>query len=78
VRRLGPNSFGEELTPGAVEDCNLGPLVDQPLAATLPIPGSLVVVGPAALLDGRVRQPDGQAVDDLLTGHPPKTWRTWR
>jgi hypothetical protein len=43
VRRLGPNSDGEELTPGAVTDCSLGLLVDQPLAATLPAPGSLLV-----------------------------------
>jgi hypothetical protein len=75
VRRLGPNSFGEELTPGAVDDCSLGLLVDQPLAATLPAPGSVVVVGPSALLDARVRQPDGRAVYDLLTGHPDRTSR---
>jgi hypothetical protein len=75
VRRLGPNSSGEELTPGAVEDSYLGLLVDQPLAATLPAPGSLLVVGPSALLDARVRQPDGQAVYDLLTGHPDRTSR---
>jgi hypothetical protein len=75
VRRLGPNSAGEELAPGAVEDCYLGLLVDQPLAATLPAPGSLVVVGPAALLDGRVRQPDGRAVYDLLSGLPDRTSR---
>ncbi len=72
VRRLGPNSSGEELTPGAVDDCYLGLLVDQPLAASLPAPGSLLVVGPAALLDERVRQPDGRAVYDLLTGHPER------
>jgi hypothetical protein len=70
-----PNSAGEELSPGAVEDCYLGLLVDQPLAATLPTPGSLVVVGPSALLDARVRQPDGRAVYDLLTGHPDRTSR---
>jgi hypothetical protein len=75
VRRLGPNSFGEELTPGAVEDCYLGLLVDQPLAGTLPAPGSLLVVGPSALLDERVRQPDGRAVYDLVTGHPDRTSR---
>jgi hypothetical protein len=75
VRRLGPNSAGEELTPGAVDDCYLGLLVDQPLAATLPAPGSLLVVGPVALLDERVRQPDGRAVYDLLTGHPDRTSR---
>jgi hypothetical protein len=73
VRRLGPNSVGEELTPGTVDDCYLGLLVDQPLAASLPAPGSLLVVGPAALLDERVRQPDGRAVYDLLTGHPDRT-----
>jgi hypothetical protein len=75
VRRLGPNGVGEELVPGAVEDCYLGLLVDQPLAATLPAPGSLLVVGPAALLDARVRQPDGRAVYDLLTGHPDRSPR---
>jgi hypothetical protein len=75
VRRLGPNSFGEELTPGAVVDCYLGLLVDQLLAATLPAPGSLLVVGPGVLLDERVRQPDGRAVYDLLTGHPDRTSR---
>jgi hypothetical protein len=75
VRRLGPNSDGEELTPGAVADCCLGLLVDQPLAATLPAPGSLLVVGPAALLHPKVRQPDGRAVYDLVTGHPARTPR---
>ncbi len=75
VQRLGPNSSGEELTPGAVDDCYLGLLVDQPLAGTLPAPGSLLVVGPSALLDERVRQPDGRAIYDLLTGHPDRTSR---
>jgi hypothetical protein len=72
VRRLGANPFGEHLEPGAVPDCYLGLLVDQPLAATVPAPGSLVVVAPAALLDGRVRQPDGRTVYALLTGHPAR------
>src|SRR6266705_5840252 len=75
MRRLGPNPFGEHLTPGAVTDCFLGLLVDQPLAATLPAPGSLLVVGPAALLHERVRQPDGRAVHDLVTGHPARSPR---
>ena len=75
VRRLSPNSSGEELAPGVVDDCYLGLLVDQPLAATLPAPGSLLVLGPSALLDARVRQPDGRAVYDLLTGHPDRTAR---
>jgi hypothetical protein len=75
VRRLGPNSFGEELSPGVVADCCLGLLVDQPLAATLPTPGSLLVVGPDVLLDLRVRQPDGRAVYDLVTGHPDRESR---
>jgi hypothetical protein len=75
VRRLGPNSFGEELSPGAVGDCSLGLLVDQPLAASLPTPGSLLIVGPGVLLDERVRQPDGRAVYDLVTGHPARTPR---
>jgi hypothetical protein len=75
VRRLGANSAGEELSPGAVDDCYLGLLIDQPLAATLPTPGSLLVVGPSVLLDERVRQPDGRAVYDLLTGHPDRASR---
>jgi hypothetical protein len=75
VRRLGSNSAGEELAPGAMDDCYLGLLVDQPLAATEPTPGSLVVVGPSALLDDRVRQPDGRAVYDLVTGHPDRAAR---
>jgi hypothetical protein len=75
MRWLGPNAFGEELVPGAVTDCFLGLLVDQPLAATLPTPGSLVVVGPAVLLHPKVRQPDGRAVYDLLTGHPARSPR---
>jgi hypothetical protein len=33
------------------------------------------VVGPAALLDERVRQPDGRAVYDLVTGHPGRAAR---
>jgi hypothetical protein len=33
------------------------------------------VVGPSALLDERVRQPDGRAVYDLLTGHPDRSPR---
>jgi hypothetical protein len=40
MRWLGPNAFGEELVPGAVTDCFLGLLVDQPLAATLPTPAA--------------------------------------
>jgi hypothetical protein len=75
VRRLGPNSFGEELSPGEVVDCYLGLLVDQPLAASLPAPGSLLVVGPGVLLEERVRQPDGRAVYDLVTGHADRTSR---
>jgi hypothetical protein len=75
VRRLGPNSDGEELAPGAVTDCSLGLLVDQPLAATLPTSGSLLVVSPTALLDARVRQPDSLAVYDLVTGHPARAPR---
>jgi hypothetical protein len=75
VRRLGSNSSGEELTHGVVDDCYLGLLVDQPLAASLPAAGSLLVVGPAVLPEERVRQPDGRAVYDLLTGHPDRTSR---
>jgi hypothetical protein len=33
------------------------------------------VVGPSVLLDARVRQPDGRAVYDLVTGHPDRAAR---
>jgi hypothetical protein len=42
----------------------------SPSSPTPPAPGSLLVVGRSALLDARVRQPDGRAVCDLLIGTP--------
>ena len=73
VRRLGLSGLGEELAPGRVGRCYLGILVDQPLAATAPAPGSVLVVGPAALLDAKVRQPDGRVLYELVTGHPDRS-----
>jgi hypothetical protein len=73
VQRLGPSALGEELVPGRVDRCYFGILVDQPLAATAPQPGGVLVVGPAALLDPKVRQPDGRFLYDLLTGHPDRS-----
>jgi hypothetical protein len=67
------SGLGEELAPGRVGRCYFGILVDQPLAATAPQPGSVLVVGPAALLDPKVRQPDGRFLYDLLTGHPDRS-----
>ena len=72
VLRLGPSGLGEELAPGRVGRCYFGVLVDQPLAATAPQPGSVLVVAPAALLDAKVRQPDGRFLYELLTGHPDR------
>jgi hypothetical protein len=54
----------------------LGP-AGRPALGRHPAPaqGTLLVVGPAALLHPKVRQPDGRAVYDLLTGHPARESR---
>jgi len=75
VRRLGPNAFGEQLQPGRVAGCYLGILLEQPLAEIAPEPGCVLVVAPAALLDGEVPQPDGQVLYELVTGHPDRALR---
>ena len=72
---LGPNADGEQLEPGRVADCYLAILLDQPLANVAPEPGSVLVVGPAALLHREIPQPHGQALYDLLTGHPDRAPR---
>jgi hypothetical protein len=72
---LGPNGYGEYLQPGRVTDCYLGILLDQPLAEIAPEIGCVLVVAPAALLDGEVPQPHGQVLYDLLTGHPDRAPR---
>ena len=75
MRRLGPNAYGEQLQPGRVADCYLGILLDQPLAEVAPEPGSVLVVAPAALLHEEIRQPDGQVLYELVTGHPDRAPR---
>jgi hypothetical protein len=75
MRWLGPNAFGEELVPGAVTDCFLGLLVDQPLAATLPTPAACWWLARPRCCIPKVRQPDGRAVYDLVTGHPAREER---
>jgi hypothetical protein len=72
---LGPNGYVEYLQPGRVTDCYLGILLDQPLAEIAPEIGCVLVVAPAALLDGEVPQPHGQVLYDLLTGHPDRAPR---
>ena len=73
--RLGPNAYGEHLRPGRVTDCYLGVLLAQPLAEIAPEPGRVLVVAPAALLHEEIPQPHGQALYDLVTGHPDRAAR---
>ena len=69
--QLGPNALGEVLEPGRVADCYLGLLL-PPGSVGEPEAGTVLVVGPAALLHPRVPQPDGSLVYELLTGHPER------
>jgi hypothetical protein len=71
VDQLGPNARGEVLEPGRVADCYLGLLLPPGLAGE-PEVGTILIVGPAALLHPRVPQPDGSLVYELLTGHPER------
>jgi hypothetical protein len=71
VQQLGPNAFGEILTPGRVSDCYLGLLLPPPPAGE-PEPGTVLIVAPAALLHPNVPQPAGSLLYDLLTGHPER------
>jgi hypothetical protein len=69
VQRLGANPFGEKLGPAqsltAPWDCRSTSPWPPPCR-----PGTLLVVGPAALLDERVYQPDGRAVYAVPTATP--------
>jgi hypothetical protein len=69
--QLGPNALGEVLEPGRVADCYLGLLL-PPGSVGEPEAGTVLVVGPAALLHPRVPQPAGSLVYELLTGHPER------
>jgi hypothetical protein len=71
VDQFGPNDLGETLAPGRVADCYLGLLL-PPGPAGEPEAGTVLVVGPAALLHPRVPQPAGSLVYELLTGHPER------
>jgi hypothetical protein len=71
VDQLGPNALGETLEPGRVADCYLGLLL-PPGPAGEPEAGTILIVGPAALLHPAVPQPDGTVLYELLTGHPDR------
>ena len=69
--QLGPNALGEVPESGRVTDCYLALLL-PPGPAGEPEAGTVLIVGPAALLDPRVPQPEGSLVYALLTGHPER------
>jgi hypothetical protein len=71
VAQLGANAFGEVLAAGWVADCYLGLLLPPGPAGELEA-GTVLVVGPAALLHPGVPQPAGSLVYELLTGHPER------
>jgi hypothetical protein len=71
VDQLGPSALGEVLEPGRVADCYLGLLLSPPPAGE-PEAGTILIVGPAALLHSGVPQPAGSLIYELLTGHPER------
>jgi hypothetical protein len=71
VDQLGPNALSERLEPGRAADCYLGLLL-PPGPVGEPEAGTVLIVGPAALLHPRVPQPAGSLVYELLTGHPER------
>jgi hypothetical protein len=71
VDQLGPNALGESLEPGRVTDCYLGLLL-PPGPVGEPEAGTILIVGPTALLHPAVPQPAGSLVYELLTGHPER------
>jgi len=71
VDQLGPNALGEVLALGRAADCYLGLLL-PPRPVGEPEAGTVLIVGPAALLHPRVPQPAGSLVYELLTGHPER------
>jgi hypothetical protein len=70
VDQLGPNALGEVLEPGRVADCYLGLLLPPPPAGELEA-GTILIVGPGALLHPAVPRP-ASLVYELLTGHPER------
>jgi len=72
MRCFGSNLFGESLAPGRVTRLGFGFVVDQPLAHIPLLPGSLLLVGPAALLHPKAPRRAGRILYDLLTGHPDR------
>jgi hypothetical protein len=71
VDQLGPNALGESLEPGRVAGCYFGLLL-PPGPVGEPEAGTILIVGPAALLHPAVPQPAGSLVYELLTGHPER------
>jgi hypothetical protein len=71
VDQLGRNALGESLEPGRTTNCYLGLLLPPPPAGELEA-GTVLIVGPAALLHPRVPQPPGSLIYELLTGHPER------
>jgi hypothetical protein len=69
--QFGLNALGEVLEAGRVADCYLGLLL-PPGPAGGPEAGTILVVGPAALLPPGVPQPGGSLIYALLTGHPER------
>ena len=71
VAQLGPNPFGETLEPRQVTDCYLGLLL-PPGPAGEPEAGTVLIVGPAALLHPGGPKLAGGLVYALLSGHPER------
>ena len=69
--QLGPNALGETLVPGRVADCYLGLLL-PPGPAGEPEAGTILILGPSALLHPRVPQPAGSLIYALVTGYPER------
>ena len=69
--QLGPNALGESLELGRVPDCYLGLLL-PPGPVGEPEAGTILIVGPTALLHPGVPRPAGSLVYQLLTGHPER------
>jgi hypothetical protein len=71
VDQLSANALGEVLEPGRVADCYLGLLL-APGPLGEPEAGTILIVGPAALLHPAVPQPAGSLIYQLLPGHPER------
>jgi hypothetical protein len=69
VAQLGANAYGEVLEAGRVPDCYFGLRLDS-VGDSEPV--GVLVVAPVALLHPAVPQPDGNALYELVTGHPDR------